>query len=691
MSSTGFSTELNSDEDSIKDFDGAVANFFNLCAAADSNNSGATKKCALNNLQPEGGNGNALLERYRTYVSSLTTSPRFGANQRIFDPMYLKNAADWTALATDLYKTLSTPNKKRQNDDTFSPNVTNQNTDSAISAIRCTDYQNSNANVQAAEFRRIEQAWTNASFFGGLAGTANADTCAAWNVRANEQPPLPFDVETKNGIQFVNTRYDPVTPLGAALESMKGFKGSGLIISDEAGHCTGKQGGAEGLTTLMRTYFNTGTVVGKDSPKELKLRTKTSDGKDFDSNPFTNPDVTGVYVTPSDQTQENEQQATTSSNKRSIDNAEISEMFKLLDSKLERMNKRQVTNTTASIPASCTPISTPISTPTSSSSVSITTTSSSVTSGTTSISSVSKPTTLSTSTPYTFTTTGTNTYSFPSGFTTPSGFSTSPYTTEKTKSGSTWAAWEPKPTTSNTWATWSTSSSKKPSSWSDPKPTAWDAWANQDDCVPVTTTFYDDVYKTTKTVVVAVPTKTVYLDYVNDVCETGITTKVVTVTATCDKGCSSKPTGAPQGYTTTAVYCSQCASPSTVTITIKATEWANVADPKKTTTATATGAKPTEWANVPDASKTTSNGGKPTEWANVADPSSKTTASSGKPTDWANVPAAASGSGSATGSWADWQNPTATGPKVAKYTGGAAVKTVSVGAVFALFAGMLML
>jgi hypothetical protein len=72
----------------------------------------------------------------------------------------------------------------------------------------------------------------------------------------------------------------------------------------------------------------------------------------------------------------------------------------------------------------------------------------------------------------------------------------------------------------------------------------------------------------TATTVVAVPTTTVYVTSIVDVCSTGLQTKAVTVTQTCNTGCISRPTGIPQGYTTTVKYCEACATPSTVTVTV---------------------------------------------------------------------------------------------------------------------------
>jgi chitinase len=124
-------------------------------------------------------------------------------------------------------------------------------------------------------------------------------------------------------------------------------------------------------------------------------------------------------------------------------------------------------------------------------------------------------------------------------------------------------------------------------------PTPYEAWSSQAGCVPVTQTYTKTDIKTitkcngdykncpvnsatptvivtntkTGTIVVAVPTTTVYVTSIVDVCPTGLTTKIATITQTCNSGCTSKPTGVPQGYTTIVKYCDACATPSTVTVT----------------------------------------------------------------------------------------------------------------------------
>lgn len=218
----------------------------------------------------------------------------------------------------------------------------------------------------------------------------------------------------------------------------------------------------------------------------------------------------------------------------------------------------------------------------------------------------------------------------------------------------------------STWATWNGMTSVKPTSvsvstWSgwDPvkpkttTPAVWSAWSSQAGSVPATKTICGKDGKDCKVTVVAIATTTVYVDYVQDVCSTGLYTKTITVTATCNTGCDSKPTGVPQGYTTTAVYCSACATASTVIVTVKDDSY--------------TGAKTTQ--DAWQALSSVAASGKPAGNTNQA--------------SWSGVPAA-------TGtSWSSW-NASPTAPNVAKYTGGA-TKNMAAGGVLAAFAGILLL
>lgn len=102
-------------------------------------------------------------------------------------------------------------------------------------------------------------------------------------------------------------------------------------------------------------------------------------------------------------------------------------------------------------------------------------------------------------------------------------------------------------------------------------PAPYEAWSSQAGCVHVTQTYTRMDVKTiskcssdykecpinsatpivvitntkTGTIAVAVPSTTVYITSIIDVCPTSLTTKPVTITQTCKSGCTSKPTGVP--------------------------------------------------------------------------------------------------------------------------------------------------
>lgn len=321
-----------------------------------------------------------------------------------------------------------------------------------------------------------------------------------------------------------------------------------------------------------------------------------------------------------------------------------------------------------------------------------------------------------------------------------------------------------------TWGPWSAD---------DPAYT-WPVWTSQVDCVPVTKTFCGasgEKQYGCSVGVVAVPTKTIYVDWVTDVCETGITTKIVTVTATCNKGCDIKPTGVPQGFATSKVYCSACAVPSDVIVTIKNPDaptgkvpgpgnngnngnndkpgWSDgpAANPAKPTGVagddwltwtTTTSVKPVDpaggtWSawNAPASGKplnpasntrsswTSAASGKPANptvdtwsvwntpsatpsipnkpvgpdssisWSAWATPASNVPVDPASGSSWSawNTPAVATGTtGSASGSWSAWDDPTATGPRIAKYTGGAVANTFTYGgALVVVLVGMYIL
>lgn len=83
--------------------------------------------------------------------------------------------------------------------------------------------------------------------------------CAAWKIRANYKFDGPYGGNTSHPILFVSNTADPVTPLNSGRIMHSKFSNSGLLVNDQAGHCSFS------TTNLcayekIRTYFQTGKL-----------------------------------------------------------------------------------------------------------------------------------------------------------------------------------------------------------------------------------------------------------------------------------------------------------------------------------------------------------------------------------------------------------------------------------------------
>jgi pimeloyl-ACP methyl ester carboxylesterase len=83
--------------------------------------------------------------------------------------------------------------------------------------------------------------------------------CASWKIKASYKFHGPFGGNTSNPILFVSNTADPVTPLRSARLMHSLFPGSGLLVSDQAGHCSSS---APNLCTLahIKAYYQTGAL-----------------------------------------------------------------------------------------------------------------------------------------------------------------------------------------------------------------------------------------------------------------------------------------------------------------------------------------------------------------------------------------------------------------------------------------------
>jgi pimeloyl-ACP methyl ester carboxylesterase len=83
--------------------------------------------------------------------------------------------------------------------------------------------------------------------------------CTAWKIRASHTFQGPFGSNTSHPLLFISNTADPVTPLRSGRFMQNLFPGSGLLISDHAGHCSISAPDPCALAHV-RAYFQTGAL-----------------------------------------------------------------------------------------------------------------------------------------------------------------------------------------------------------------------------------------------------------------------------------------------------------------------------------------------------------------------------------------------------------------------------------------------
>ncbi|KAF3046456.1 hypothetical protein E8E12_009594 [Didymella heteroderae] len=83
--------------------------------------------------------------------------------------------------------------------------------------------------------------------------------CAAWDIRANYKFDGPYGGNTSHPILFISNTADPVTPLNSGRIMHSKFPNSGLLVNDQAGHCSFSETNLCAYEKI-RTYFQTGRL-----------------------------------------------------------------------------------------------------------------------------------------------------------------------------------------------------------------------------------------------------------------------------------------------------------------------------------------------------------------------------------------------------------------------------------------------
>jgi pimeloyl-ACP methyl ester carboxylesterase len=88
--------------------------------------------------------------------------------------------------------------------------------------------------------------------------------CASWKIKASYKYEGPFGRNTSSPILFVSNTADPVTPLrsGRLMHSL--FPNSGILVLDQAGHCSISALNVC-IVNHIKSYFQTGELPPKDT------------------------------------------------------------------------------------------------------------------------------------------------------------------------------------------------------------------------------------------------------------------------------------------------------------------------------------------------------------------------------------------------------------------------------------------
>lgn len=161
----------------------------------------------------------------------------------LYDPSKFKAFAStlqgWQKAPATIPQRGASDKDDKEKRDTFEVTAyANTKTPNAISAIACSDkitkLQGSPENYKKwlEEYRAVTKYGYDLSGAGDL-------QCSVWQTTAKERFDVPQSgIDTPNPILFVNTQYDPVTPMDSAVNSAKSFKKSVLLKSSGVGVST---------------------------------------------------------------------------------------------------------------------------------------------------------------------------------------------------------------------------------------------------------------------------------------------------------------------------------------------------------------------------------------------------------------------------------------------------------------------
>jgi pimeloyl-ACP methyl ester carboxylesterase len=125
-------------------------------------------------------------------------------------------------------------------------------------AVLCSDGVDQQ-NIGLDDFVELWHGMQNISTAAGDVWAMLGMKCANWKIRASYKFDGPFGGNTSHPILFVSNTADPVTPLRSGRVMSSKFSESGLLINDQAGHCSFSD---KNLCAFgkIKQYFQTGSL-----------------------------------------------------------------------------------------------------------------------------------------------------------------------------------------------------------------------------------------------------------------------------------------------------------------------------------------------------------------------------------------------------------------------------------------------
>lgn len=224
-----------SQSESAADLDSAFKRFFELCAKA------KTENCAW---AISGQSGDQLTQKFDDFLDKVTAVQSNAIRDAFFNILYkpaefrdfAKTLQGWYDAPSTIPGSNTADKDGKQKRDTFEPTTFETlKTPLAISGISCSD-RITKLQGSADNFKKWLGEYRLVTKYGYDLASAGDLRCSVWQTTAKERFDVPESgIDTANPILYVNTPYDPVTPMISADNSAKSFLKSGVLKSSGLG------------------------------------------------------------------------------------------------------------------------------------------------------------------------------------------------------------------------------------------------------------------------------------------------------------------------------------------------------------------------------------------------------------------------------------------------------------------------